>query len=148
MPGRSGEASQVSLLDPVELAGRTAPSRVIFGPHETNLGQGRGLSARHVAYYERRAAGGAGVIITETASVHPATGRTSGRRWPRTAPPAGAQVAAACHPTARACWPGSATPACRARRAYSQRELWAPSGFADVVSRETPRRWARRRSTR
>ena len=30
------------LVDPVAVAGRTAPSRVVFGPHETNLGRGRG----------------------------------------------------------------------------------------------------------
>ena len=60
-----------SLTDPVDLGPRRAPSRVMFGPHETNLSRDRGLSARHVAYYARRAAGGCGVIVTETASVHP-----------------------------------------------------------------------------
>jgi 2,4-dienoyl-CoA reductase-like NADH-dependent reductase (Old Yellow Enzyme family) len=69
-PGTGPPHGPVSLLDPVTLAGRTAQSRVIFGPHETNLGSGRALSARHVAYYQRRAAGGAGVIVTEVASVH------------------------------------------------------------------------------
>jgi len=64
------------LTGPVTLAGRVAQSRVLFGPHETNLGQaivggGRAFSPRHVAYYRRRAAGGAGLIVTETASVHP-----------------------------------------------------------------------------
>ena len=64
----------MKLLEPLVI-GRgegapTAPSRVLFGPHETNLGDGRSLSARHVAYYARRAEGGAGVIVTEEASVH------------------------------------------------------------------------------
>ncbi len=59
------------LVEPVAVAGRTAPSRVVFGPHETNLGRGRSFSDRHVAYYEARAAGGAGIVVTETASVHP-----------------------------------------------------------------------------
>ena len=59
-----------TLTDPVVLAGRRAPSRVLFGPHETNLGQARAISERHVAYYARRCAGGAGVLVTETASVH------------------------------------------------------------------------------
>ena len=60
------------LSGPVTLAGRVAQSRVMFGPHETNLGQpgGRAFSPRHVAYYETRAAGGAGLIVTEAASVH------------------------------------------------------------------------------
>lgn len=59
-----------SLVGSCVLRGRTAPSRVHFGPHETNLGRGRGISDRHVAYYARRAAGGAGVLVTEIASVH------------------------------------------------------------------------------
>ena len=62
--------ARAALTDPVVLAGHRAPSRVLFGPHETNLGQGRSISARHVAYYARRSAGGAGVLVTETASVH------------------------------------------------------------------------------
>lgn len=59
-----------SLTGSVELGSRTAPSRVLFGPHETNLGIKRALSRGHVAYYEARAEGGAGVIVTEIASVH------------------------------------------------------------------------------
>ena len=53
------------LTGPVTLAGRVAQSRVMFGPHETNLGAprlggGRAFSPRHVAYYHaaRRAAPG------------------------------------------------------------------------------------------
>ena len=42
------------LLEGWTIAGRTAPNRVMFGPHVTNLGQERALSARHVAYYRRR----------------------------------------------------------------------------------------------
>jgi hypothetical protein len=83
------------LTGPVTLAGRVAQSRVVFGPHETNLGQprvgeGRAFSPRHVAYYQRRAAGGAGLIVTETASVHPSDSRCcitppgTGRGWPAT----------------------------------------------------------------
>src|SRR3984957_2023221 len=58
------------LVEPVTVGPRTAPSRVVFGPHETNLGRGRSFSDHHVAYYEARAHGGAGVVVTETASVH------------------------------------------------------------------------------
>ena len=60
----------MSLLEPVRLGGREAPNRLVFGPHETNLGRGRAISERHVAYYLRRARGGAGLIVTEEASVH------------------------------------------------------------------------------
>jgi hypothetical protein len=60
------------LTDPLILAGRTAPSRVLSGPHQTNLGRRRAISDRHVAYHARRAVGGAGIVVTEMASVHAA----------------------------------------------------------------------------
>ncbi|HEX6857804.1 MAG TPA: mycofactocin system FadH/OYE family oxidoreductase 1 [Streptosporangiaceae bacterium] len=126
------------LLDTVTLAGRTAPSRVIFGPHETNLGRGRALSARHTAYYERRAAGGAGLIITETASVH-------GSDWPYERAPLAAdcaggwrEIAAACHPHGALVLAGLGHTGLQGSSAYSQSVLWGPSGFTDAVSRETP----------
>ncbi|HZM56454.1 MAG TPA: 2,4-dienoyl-CoA reductase, partial [Acidimicrobiales bacterium] len=126
------------LVDPVELAGRIAPSRVLFGPHETNLGTGRCLGARHIAYYEARAAGGAGIIVTETASVHPSD-------WPYERAP----LAASCGPgwsaVSRACRPHGALVLAglghcggQGSSAYSQSVLWAPSPVADVVSREMP----------
>ncbi|WP_226358089.1 NAD(P)-binding protein [Pseudonocardia sp. ICBG601] len=44
---------------------------MLFGPHETNLGNAaREITDRHVAYYAARAAGGAGIVVTEPASVH------------------------------------------------------------------------------
>jgi len=48
----------VRLLEPVDVGLKRAPNRLLFGPHETNLGSGRAMSARHVAYYGggRRAA--------------------------------------------------------------------------------------------
>ena len=62
----------MNLLEPLTLGrGMRAPSRVMFGPHETNLARRRAFGDRHVAYYRRRAAGGAGIVVTETASVHP-----------------------------------------------------------------------------
>ena len=48
----------------MRLGPRVAPSRVVFGPHETNLGRRRAFSERHTAYYARRAVGGAGVVVT------------------------------------------------------------------------------------
>ena len=60
-----------ALLDPLPLGPTVARNRVVFGPHETNLARRRAISERHVAYYRRRAVGGAGVIVVEEASVHP-----------------------------------------------------------------------------
>jgi mycofactocin system FadH/OYE family oxidoreductase 1 len=124
------------ITEPVELAGRTAPSRVLFGPHETNLARGRVFSDRHVAYYARRAAGGAGIIVTETASVHE-------EDWPyERAPLAGlagpgwASIVDACRPALVLAGLGHA--GSQGSSAYSQSALWAPSRVPDVASRELP----------
>jgi mycofactocin system FadH/OYE family oxidoreductase 1 len=126
------------LVEPVRIAGRTAPSRVMFGPHETNLARGRRFSQRHVAYYQARAEGGAGIVVTETASVHPSD-------WPyERAPlaelcgPGWADVAAACRPHGTVVLAGLGHGGGQGSSAYSQSVMWAPSAVADVVSREMP----------
>ena len=126
------------LVDPISVAGRTAPSRVIFGPHETNLGDDRRISPRHVAYYRARAAGGTGIIVTETASVHPSD-------WPyERAPlandcgPGWAAVAAGCQPHGTLVLAGLGHAGGQGSSAYSQSALWAPSRVADAVNREAP----------
>lgn len=126
------------LTDPVTLAGRTAASRVMFGPHETNLGRRRALSPRHVAYYQRRALGGAGVIVTETASVHASD-------WPYERAPLAAdcrdgwrRIAAACQPAGSLVLAGLGHTGLQGSSAYSQAALWAPSRFTDPITRETP----------
>ncbi len=127
-----------ALTDPVDLGPRRAPCRVIFGPHETNLSRNRGISARHVAYYARRAAGGCGVIVTETASMHPSD-------WPyERAPlaadcgPGWAQVVAACRAHGALVLAGLGHAGMQGSSAFSQSALWAPSRVPDASSRELP----------
>ncbi len=136
------------LLEPLPI-GRTAtgghralaPSRVMFGPHETNLGQSRTFSKAHVAYYARRAAGGAGIIVTEEASVHASD-------WPYERAP----LASLCGPGWRTIVDavretGSGTVVLAAlghsggqgTSHWSQREMWAPSPVPEVASREVPK---------
>lgn len=128
----------VSLLDPIVLAGRTAPSRVVFGPHETNLGHGRALSGRHVAYYARRAAAGAGVIITEVASV--LDGDWPYERAPLAADcgPGWSQTVAAGRPHGALVLAGLGHAGMQGSSAFSQGPLWAPSRVPDAASRELP----------
>jgi 2,4-dienoyl-CoA reductase (NADPH2) len=108
---------------------------VLFGPHETNLGDGRRFSARHAAYYGRRAAGGAGVIVTETASVH-------GSDWPYERAPLAAEgwgeVLAACRPHGALVLAGLGHAGGQGSSAYHHQALWAPSRVPDVVTREVP----------
>jgi mycofactocin system FadH/OYE family oxidoreductase 1 len=124
--------------DTVDIGTRTAPSRLVFGPHETNLADGRAISHRHVAYYARRAAGGVGVIVTETASV-------TANDWPYERAPlaevcrAGwAAVAGACAPWSTMVLAGIGHAGGQGSSAYSQEVMWAASPVADVVTREPP----------
>ncbi|WP_433872451.1 mycofactocin system FadH/OYE family oxidoreductase 1 [Saccharopolyspora sp. CA-218241] len=128
----------VELTGPVGLGPRTAPSRVLFGPHVTNLGRGRALSDRHVAYYAERAAGGAGVIVTEVASVDPSDHPYE--RAPLAADCAAgwAAVAEACRPHGALVLAGLGHTGSQGSSAYHQRALWAPSRVPDVASRELP----------
>ncbi len=126
------------LSDPVVLAGHEAPSRVLFGPHETNLGRDRGLSDRHLAYYAARAQGGTGVLVTETASVHPSD-------WPYERAPLAAEcgpgwqaLAERCRPHGTVVLAGLGHAGAQGSSAHSQSTLWAPSPVADVVNREMP----------
>lgn len=131
-------AGRVPLAARVPLAGRVPGSAVMFGPHVTNLGDGRTLSDRHVAYYRARAEGGAGVIVTETASVHP-----SDHPYER-APLASAcadgwgAVAAACRPHGALVLAGLGHRGLQGSSAHHRAALWGPSAVPDPATREMP----------
>ena len=112
----------------------------MFGPHVTNLGaDDRSLTARHVAYYERRAAGGCGTVVIEGASVH-------GSDWPYERAPLADRCAAGWRSVVEACRPhGSLVIASldhaggQGSSAYSQAPLWAPSRVPETNTREVPK---------
>ncbi len=111
---------------------------MVFGAHETNLGVGRGFSPRHTDYYEARARGGCGIVVTETASV-------CADDWPYERAPLAAEcgpgwraVVEACRPHGALILAGLGHHGSQGSSAYSQSVLWAPSPVADVVSREMP----------
>jgi mycofactocin system FadH/OYE family oxidoreductase 1 len=129
----------VRLLEPLPLARRTAPNRLLFGPHETNLARRRAISDRHVAYYRRRALGGAGIIVVEEASVHESD-------WPYERSPLAADsaqgwdaVAHAVHPHGALVFAAIGHSGGQGSSAYSQTPLWAPSRVPEVNSREVPK---------
>ncbi len=130
----------MQLLTPFTLGSRTAANRVVFGPHVTNLGaDDRSIPERHVAYYERRAAGGCGTIVVEGASVHPSD-------WPYERSPLAERCADGWSAIVGACRPhGSLVIASldhaggQGSSAYSQAPLWAPSRVPEVNSREVPK---------
>jgi mycofactocin system FadH/OYE family oxidoreductase 1 len=128
------------LLEPIVIRGRTAPSRVLFGPHVTNLGDDeRRLTRRHTAYYERRARGGAGIVVVEGASVHPSD-------WPYERAPLAercgdgwAAIVGGCRPHGALVLAGLDHAGGQGSSAYSQAPLWAPSRVPEVNTREVPK---------
>ncbi len=111
---------------------------MVFGPHVTNLGRNRSLSERHVAYYRARAEGGAGVVVTETASVASLRlalrARPAGRRLRTGMAAGGGRLSPVRHHVLA----GLGHRGAQGSSAYSQAALWGPSPVADVINREMP----------
>jgi 2,4-dienoyl-CoA reductase (NADPH2) len=130
----------VLLLDPLTLRGSSAPSRVLFGPIVTNLGDDdRRFTARHTDFYAARAAGGAGIIVTEEASVHASD-------WPYERAPLAERCGDGWREIVSACEPHGALVVAalghtggQGSSAYSQAPLLAPSRVPEVNSREVPK---------
>ena len=128
------------LMDPLPLGLAEASNRVMFGPHVTNLGDDdRAFTARHTAYYARRAAGGCGILVTEGASVHDSD-------WPYERAPLARRCAAGWRAIVDACHEHGALVIAsldhaggQGASAYNQLPLWAPSRVPEVNSRETPK---------
>ena len=59
------------LFAPLELGRVTLKNRIVSTGHETTLAEDGKMGDAIIAYHEARAQGGAGLIITEVASVHP-----------------------------------------------------------------------------
>jgi 2,4-dienoyl-CoA reductase (NADPH2) len=114
-----------------------------LGPIVTNLGDDdRRCTPRHVAFYERRARGGAGIIVTEGASVHPSD-------WPYERAPLAerwggdglgwAAIVDACRPHGALVLAGLTHAGGQGSSAYHQAPLWAPSRVPEVNTREVPK---------
>ena len=130
----------MNVLEPLPLGNRVATNRLMFGPHVTNLGTDeRTFSERHVAYYERRARGGCGIIVLEGTSVHASD-------WPYERAPLASECGDSYTPIVKACHEHGALVLAsldhsggQGSSAYSQLPLLAPSRVPEVNSREVPK---------
>ena len=128
------------LSSPLPLGPCQAPSRLMFGPHVTNLGDDdRQFTARHTAYYARRAIGGCGVIVTEGASVHDSDWPYERAPLAHRCAPGWSDIAATCHEHGTLVIASLDHAGGQGSSAYSQLPLWAPSRVPEVNSRETPK---------
>ena len=130
----------MNVLEPLPLGNRVATNRLMFGPHVTNLGTDeRTFSERHVAYYERRARGGCGIIVLEGTSVHASD-------WPYERAPLASQCGNSYEPIVKACHQHGALVIAsldhsggQGSSAYNQLPILAPSRVPEVNSREVPK---------
>jgi mycofactocin system FadH/OYE family oxidoreductase 2 len=130
------------LFSPLRIGSITVENRIVFSAHLTNYATQDGRpSAQHAAYYAARAAGGAGLIITEEHSVHPTD-------WPYE------KMIHAFHPEVVDGYRLITTAVHRHRvpilaqinhnggqasSMYTRRALWAPSPVPDPLFREVPK---------
>ncbi|MCP5196117.1 MAG: NAD(P)-binding protein [Gammaproteobacteria bacterium] len=128
------------LFAPLPLSGKTAPNRFVFAAHQTNFATHNRFTERHVAYYETRAAGGAGTILLEGSVVHPSD-------WPyeyaifgyeATVVDGYRQIADALHRHGVLALAHLTHSGMQGSSHYSQLPLWAPSPVPEVNSRELP----------
>ncbi|MBI3257093.1 MAG: mycofactocin system FadH/OYE family oxidoreductase 2 [Actinobacteria bacterium] len=126
------------LFTPLRIGPVTVANRIIFSAHLTNYAEQGLPTEQHAAYYAARAAGGAGLIITEEHSVHPTD-------WPyeklihgfhREVIPGYRRITEAVH---RHGVPIFAQINHKASSMYSRLPVWAPSPVADPMFREVPK---------
>jgi 2,4-dienoyl-CoA reductase (NADPH2) len=128
------------LLSPLRLGPVTVANRIVFSAHLTNYAEDGLATEQHAAYYEARARGGAGLIITEEHSTHPTD-------WPYEKLIHGYQAAAipgyrritdAVHRHGTPIFAQINHNGGQASGMYTRRAVWAPSPIADPLFREVP----------
>jgi mycofactocin system FadH/OYE family oxidoreductase 2 len=129
------------LWTPLQLGPVTTRNRIVFSAHLTNYARDGKPTAQHAAYYAARAAGGAGLIITEEHSTHPTD-------WPyeklihgfhRDVIPGYKAITDAVHRHRVPVFAQINHNGGQASSMYSRLPVWAPSAVADPLFREVPK---------
>jgi 2,4-dienoyl-CoA reductase (NADPH2) len=135
------ETAYPRLFSPLRLGAVTVPNRIVFAAHLTNYAQDGLPSEQHAAYYAARAAGGAGLIITEEHVTHR-------NDWPyekvikgyRPEVVAGyRRVTEAVHAHGVPILAQLSHNGGQSSSMYSRLPVWSPSGVPDPLFREVPK---------
>ena len=128
------------LFSPLRIGPVTVRNRVVFAAHLTNYAEDGRPSEQHAAYYAARAAGGAGLIITEEHSTHPTD-------WPYEklihgyhpdVLPGYRRITDAVHRHGTPIFAQINHNGGQASSMYTRLPVWAPSPVADPLFREVP----------
>lgn len=129
------------LLAPVRVRSHTLANRIVFCAHLTNYATAGLPTTQHAAYYEARAKGGAGLIITEEHTTHP-TDRPYEkliRGYDRDVLPGYRAITDAVHRHGAVILAQLNHNGGQGTGMYSRLPLWAPSPIADPMFREVPK---------
>jgi 2,4-dienoyl-CoA reductase (NADPH2) len=134
------------LFSPLRLGPVTVRNRIVFSAHLTNYAEEGRPTPQHTAYYEARAAGGAGLIITEEHSTHATD-------WPyeklihgfhADVVPGYRAITDAVHRHDTPIFAQINHNGGQGSGMYSRLPVWAPSPIADPLFREVPKEVDRR----
>lgn len=138
----SGGSRYRHLFTPLQLGSLTVRNRIVFSAHLTNYATQDGRpSEQHAAYYAARAAGGAGLIITEEHSTHPTD-------WPyeklihgfhEEVIPGYRRITEAVHAHGVPILAQINHNGGQASSMYTRLPVWAPSPVPDPLFREVPK---------
>jgi len=129
------------LFSPLQLGPVRIDNRIVFAAHLTNYAEGGMPTQQHADYYAARAAGGAGLIITEEHSVHPTD-------WPYEkmihafhpeVVPGYRRITDAVHAHGTPIFAQINHNGGQASSMYTRLPVWAPSPVADPLFREVPK---------
>ncbi|OZM71662.1 mycofactocin system FadH/OYE family oxidoreductase 2 [Amycolatopsis antarctica] len=129
------------LFTPMRIGPLTLRNRIVFSAHLTNYAENGLPTEQHAGYYAARAAGGAGLIITEEHSTHPTD-------WPyeklihgfhETVIPGYRRITEAVHAHDVPILAQLNHNGGQASSMYSRLPVWAPSPVADPMFREVPK---------